>query len=99
MYGPPTFRRFLPAWLVFGSSVGFTAFVAMVAAVVLNPPGPTDDDFTPMLILMTSVMIYVAALGAGVVLVPFRRWVIGPRFPFVRPGYAVIAAVPLLCLV
>lgn len=98
MYGPPTFWRFLPAWLAFGSSVGFTAFAGMVAAVVLNPPGPNDDDFPPMLILATSVMIYVAALVVGVVLVPFRRWVIGPRFPFVRLGYALLAAVPLLWL-
>jgi hypothetical protein len=79
--------------------VGFVAFVTMVANVVLFPPGPNDDDFPPVLILMTSVMSYVAALVAGVVLVPFPRWVTGPRFPFVRRRYAVMAALPLLWLV
>ena len=33
------------------------------------------------------------------VVVPFRRLFVGPRFPFARRGYLVLAALPLIVLV
>ena len=99
----PDFRRFVPAWLVFGSSVSLAVFVLLAPPSLrrLIDPGSGEgdgDDAPPMLVLMLSVFVYVGALILGLVVVPFRRLVIGPRAPFVRRGYLVVAAVPLMGL-
>ena len=94
----PTFHRFLPNWLAFGSAVGVTAFVAMSTSILVSPPGPGEDDFPPLMVVFTSVGVYVAALAVGVVLAPFRRWFVGRRFSFMRPGYLALAALPLVWL-
>jgi hypothetical protein len=51
-----------------------------------------------LLVVFTAVGVYVAALGVGVILAPFRRWFVGPRLPFLRPGYLGLAALPLVWL-
>ncbi|TAJ70691.1 MAG: hypothetical protein EPO51_16510 [Phenylobacterium sp.] len=95
----PNFQRFLPAWLVFGSSVSLAAFLMMVTSAALTPLDPDSTaDAPPAFLLLAAVFIYFAALAAGLFLVPFRRLIVGPRFPFARRGYGLVAALPLAAL-
>ena len=95
----PDFRRFLPAWLVFGSSVSLAAFVLLAPPSLWGLVDPGDrDDAPPMLVFMLSVFVYLGALVLGLVVVPFRRLLIGPRAPFFKRGFLAVAALPLIGL-
>lgn len=95
----PDFSRFLPTWLAFGSWVSLAAFVMMSGSAALTTlePGSTADA-PPLVIFMTAVAVYIVALVVGLFLVPSRKLIIGPAFPFVRPGYGAVALLPFAAL-
>lgn len=94
----PDFRRFLPAWIAFATSVSLSVFVLAIPQSLraLVAPSGEIDDAPPMLVVMLGVFVYVAALAVGLVAVPFRRWFVGPRFPFLRRGYVAVACLPFV---
>lgn len=95
----PDFRRFLPAWLAFGLAVGWAVFALAGTSVALSSPEVVGiSDFPPIMVWLLSLSAHLGGLVIGAVVVPFRRFVVGPRFPFVRRGYALVALIPLLFL-
>lgn len=92
--------RFLRAWLTFGAAGGLSAMVLTLPLSIWELFEPTGaiDDLPPGLAIVASIAAGVAALVIGAVLAPFRRFIVGPEAPFVRPGYLVLAALPLVAL-
>src|ERR1044072_3364269 len=93
----PDFRRFLPAWIAFATAVSLAFFVLALPASVweLFDPSGEITDAAPVLVIVVCVAVYFSALPIGAVVVPFRHWFVGPRFPFLRWGYLPVACAPL----
>ena len=91
-----TFERFLPTLLALSCTAAICAFGATVSIGVSNAlAGEWEADMPPAIVAVLTVGAFALTFVLGGLAVPFRPLVVGPRFPFVRWGYVVIALLPV----
>ena len=74
-----------------------SVFLLLAVAAVSNAlTGDWQADIPPAMFLAATSAALIGGSLVGALVAPFRRLVIGPRFPFVRWGYVAVAAAPVV---
>lgn len=93
----PDFNHFWRAWSAFACAAVLGAIVLTVGFWVLEALWPSDGvDMSPLVVILLTGSALWPTLWIGLFIVPFRRLVVRPGFPFLRWGYLAVAALPVL---
>jgi len=85
------------AWGLFAYASALAAILMLLQFWILEGLWPSDgEDLPPILAIFQAAAGWAAGLPLGLVVAVFRRFVIGPKFPFLRWGYIAVAALELL---
>lgn len=98
MSGPLTHAawRFWRIWWTFALASAFATVLMLVVGWCLEGIWRrTGDDMPPVMAIVLAVRSWSFSLLLGLVVAAFGPAVAGPRFPFLRWGYLLVAVIPV----